>query len=153
LSHTKIRWMKKDSKKLITSQLKSLNTGMVSQKKSLDTLLEEDDPSVKKRDGGIHYFEEDHLQRVDDVVPIHKKDELNLPIIVYNDPSLDRCYVKGKIEGKVVKEMIGLKNKNIQGEKIWFSKPLIADLIREYDDLFQFVWTPKLNRDISSKRT
>ncbi len=133
-------------KKLITSQLKNLNTGMVSQKKSLATLLKEENPSVKKRDGGTHYFENNHLKKIEERVPIHKKDELKLPIVIYNDPSLDRCYVKSKIEGLVIKKMLDLKNKTIEKEKVWFSKPLVADLIREYDDLFQFVWTPKLNR-------
>ena len=125
---------------------------MVSQKKRLSTLLEEERPSVEKRDGGTHYFEKDHLTEVENIVPIHKKKDLQLPIVVYNDPSLDRCYVKGKVEGKVVKEMIGLKNKTIQKEKNWFSKPLTADMIREYDDIFLFVWTPKLNEGISTKK-
>jgi len=140
-------------KKLITSQLKTLNTGMVSQKKSLNNLLEDEKPSVKKRDGGKHYFEKDHLKKLEEIVPIHKKDEMKLPIVVYNDPSLDRCYVKGKVEGEVVKKMIGLENKTIQKDKTWFSKPLIADMIREYDDIFQFVWTPKLNRDVPSENS
>jgi len=137
-------------KKLITSQLKTLNTGMVSQKKRLSTLLEEEEPSVEKRDGGKHHFQKEHLKKLEEIVPIHKKDELKLPIVVYNDPSLDRCYVKGRVEGKVVKKIIGLENKTIQRNKTWFSKPLIADMIREYDDIFQFVWTPKLNRDVPS---
>lgn len=139
-------------RKLITYQLKTLNTGMVSQKKSLDTLLKEEKPSVEKRDGDKHYFEKDHLKEVEESVPIHKKDELKLPIVVYNDPSLDRCSVKGKIEGIVVKKMVGLENKTIQEEKIWFSKPLVADIIREYDDIFLFVWTPKLNRDMPAEK-
>ncbi|MEF8832732.1 MAG: DUF61 family protein [Candidatus Thermoplasmatota archaeon] len=138
-------------RKLITSQLKTLNTGMVSQKKSLKTLLKEEKPSVKKRDGEKHSFEKDHLKEVDEHVPIHKKDELKLPIVVYNDPALDRCYVKAKIEGTVVKKMVGLESKTVRRDKTWFSKPLIAEMIREYDDIFQFVWTPKLNRDMPSK--
>ncbi len=140
-------------KKLITSQLKTLNTGMVSQKKRLSTLLKEDKPSVEKREEGKHYFEKEHLKKLEEIAPIHKKDELKLPIVVYNDPSLDRCYVKKRVEGKVVKKMIGLENKTIQRNKTWFSKPLITEIIRKYDDIFQFVWTPKLNRDITSKNS
>lgn len=139
-------------KKLITSQLKTLNTGMVSQKKSLKRLLEETKPSVKKRDGDMHHFEKDHLKEVEEAVPLHKKDELKLPIIIYNDPSLDRSYVKGKVEGVIVKRIVGLENKTVKRDKTWFSKPLVADMIREYDDIFQFVWTPKLNRDIPSEK-
>ncbi len=138
-------------KKVISSQMQSLNTGMVSQRKSIKKLLDEKDPSVKKRDGEIHAFKKDHLEEVDENVPIHKKDELKLPIIVYNEPSLDQSFVKNKVEGEVIKGMGDFRRKKINREKIWFSKPLVAELIREYDDIFQFVWTPKLNRNLPSE--
>lgn len=138
-------------KKIISSQLKSLNTGMVSQKKSLKELLDEENPSVETRDGKDHYFEYEHLEKIEESIPLYKKDELKLPIIVYNDPSLDQCYVKRRIEGEVIKNLIGLENKTIKDDRTWFSKPLITEMIREYDDIFQFVWTPKLNRNLSSK--
>ncbi len=140
-------------RKLITSQLKDLNTGMVSQKKSLKQLMNEKEPSVRKRNGEHHYFKKEHLKEVDEKVPIHKKDELKLPIMIYNDPSLNQCFVKKKIEGKVLKGMVGYQKKRSSRDKVWFSKPLISDVIREYDDIFQFVWTPKLDKKSSSTRS
>ena len=138
-------------RKMISSQLKNLNEGMVSQKKSLKDLLKEDDPSVKTRDGNEHRFEEEHLLHIKEMIPLYKQDELKLPIMVYNDPSLDQCYVKNRVEGEVLKNLIGMENKTVKDSKTWFSKPLVAEKIREYDDIFQFVWTPKLNRRLSSK--
>lgn len=138
-------------KKIISSQLKNLNTGMVSQKKSLKDLLKEENPSVETRKGERHQFKNEHLKKIEDSIPIYKMDELKLPIMVYNDPSLDQCYVKMRVEGEVLKNLIGLEDKTLKDERIWFSKPLIAETIREYDDIFQFIWTPKLNRQISSE--
>lgn len=136
---------------MISSQLKSLNTGMVSQKKSLKDLIKEENPSVETRKSERHQFKNEHLEKIKDTIPIYKMDELKLPIMVYNDPSLDQCYVKRRIEGEVLKSLIGLENKTLKEEKTWFSKPLIAETVREYDDIFQFIWTPKLNRQISSE--
>lgn len=138
-------------RKIISSQLKSLNTDMVSQKKSLKELLNEKEPSVKTRKGSKHKFDREHLKKIEGSIPLNKKYELKLPIMVYNDPSLDQCYVKKRVEAELLKELIGLNNKTIKDDKTWFSKPLITEIIREYDDIFQLIWTPKLNRKISYK--
>lgn len=132
-------------KKLISSELRSLNSGMVSQKKSLKELMKEEKPHVKKRGEGKHYFDKSNLKEIENSIPIHKRGELKLPIMIYNDPTLDQCYVKKELEGKVIKELVGMDNKTLNGDKIWFSKPLITDLTRKYEDIFQLIWTPQLD--------
>lgn len=93
---------------IIQKELSRLNFHLPKSRKSLKTLLEEDDPKVQLRDGQFHYFKKDELKYLSTLLDSNEYKSLYLPIILEITPTWHGYFrVRGKTAVKVIEKILG----------------------------------------------
>lgn len=93
---------------IIQKELSRLNFHLPKSRKSLKTLLEEDDPKVQLRDGQFHYFKKDELKYLSTLLDSNEYKSLYLPIILEITPTWHGYFrVRGKTAIKVIEKILG----------------------------------------------
>ncbi|HZD43477.1 MAG TPA: DUF61 family protein, partial [Methanomicrobiales archaeon] len=81
-----LRWMR--------LELGKINKGIVSERKTLKDLLEEENPSSRTKGGEEYLYRKDVLERLRDALPEDLQRRLRLPILFYFDTEVsDSAYL------------------------------------------------------------
>lgn len=126
-------------KRLFSSEIRNLNKVLVTKKKNLKELLQQEKPSATNREGEKHLFRKEELKKITQKLPSYRQSDLKLPISFYRDTKMKDFYVKGKIEAEIVREIINYKVRAVQG-KLFISKPLVYKILRNFPTTTQLVW-------------
>ncbi len=93
---------------IIQKELSRLNFHLPKSRKSLKTLLEEDEPKVQLRDGQFHFFKKDELKYLSTLLDSNEYKSLYLPIILEITPTWHGYFrVRGKTAVKVIEKILG----------------------------------------------
>lgn len=126
-------------KKWFRFELDKLREGIVTERKFLIDLLNEEDPSAPTRKG-IHKFDKKILAKFA-TLPSDIKMNLKMPIFLYFDHNVeDSCYLTDKYGADALKYLHAITGiLNFRNGKLWLSKPLALDLTLKYKTAIQII--------------
>lgn len=100
--------MPREPDEVINKELSRINLHLPRQKKSLARLLEEEDPSIKLRDGSEHHFRKSELEFLASLLEEEERDRLYIPIILEITTTWHGYFkVRGALAVKVVEKILG----------------------------------------------
>jgi hypothetical protein len=131
--------------RMLAKQIRSLNRHLAVERRPLRELLREDKPAIRLRDGELHRFRREELEKLSKLVPEHLHTSLRLPI--YIELGSDRfgkgtARITGKAECLVVAKIL---EKSCEGEELFIYKPEIRMLRRELPTTTQYMFTTALD--------
>ncbi|USS41289.1 DUF61 family protein [Thermococcus aggregans] len=114
---------------LIQKELSRLNSHLPKSRKTLKTLLEEDDPKVELRDGQFHFFKQKELKYLSSLLDNDEYNSLYLPIVLEITPTWHGYFrVKGKIAVKVIEKVLGMYDPLEEKSEAIFPRYLIPQI-------------------------
>jgi len=130
--------------KWMAHELASFHKGLVARRKSLKTLLGEEEPSCETRDGGVYLFDRPSLEVLALVCSESEIEKLRLPIILHFDLDVsDQCYINDKVAADVLRKLEGFGDAYpMRDGKMWLPNSLAAALMRRYKTIFQRLFLP-----------
>ncbi len=99
-------------------------------RKTLETLLKEEKPSVVGRDGSIHVFKNEELELLARIIPKRLHSQLKLPIYIEfgsGDWGSGVARIRDKVNLMIVEKLIDIKVKEDSNE-IFLYRPDIIEL-------------------------
>lgn len=96
--------------------VESLNSHIPEERKTLSSLLSENRPMVRGKDGSIHVFKKKELDKIAEILPKEDYDRLFLPI--YIEMNSDYGRGAGRVVGKINCDIV----KRILGERYYYEK-------------------------------
>lgn len=133
--------------KLFQSELRLANKHLPIARKTLAQLLTEEIPYVFCRDGSIHVFKRNELQKLKNFVNNNEAEKLYLPIIIQirTDTNSLIGFVEGELETTVIRRILQLKPSINDINKLVLHKPQIIELRYEFPTVFQIAIIIDLN--------
>lgn len=126
-------------KRWMNVEIRQSNRSTVTRGRPLNELLSEDEPQAEARDGSVHAFDPDTLERLaEELSPIARMD-LRLPITFYLTHKVsDDCYVAedGAIEALT---QLDVAKSDPRKGKLWMGTALARSFAREWPTVAQFV--------------
>lgn len=120
-------------------EIRQANRSTVTRGRPLRELLAEQEPAAEARDGSVHRFEPEVLERLaDQLSPIARVD-LKLPITFYlSHKTDDSCYVAddGAIEAL---QQLGIGQAEPRKGKLWMGTAVARGFAKEWPTVAQFV--------------
>jgi len=128
------RWVERESR--------NLNAGLVTAKKSLETLLREERPSCRTRDGDDWPIDRDQLRRLAAACGPGEAEALRLPLTVHFSSDLDdACYITDAIAATVLRKAEGFGPAYPFREgRMYLPLSLGVDLVSRYKGAIQQVF-------------
>jgi len=128
------RWMERESR--------NLNAGLVTAKKSLETLMREDRPSCRTRDGEEWPIDRAGLTRLAAACGPGEAEVLRLPLAVHFSSELeDACYITDDIAAAVLRKAEGFGPAYPFREgRMYLPLSLGVDLVSRYKGAIQQVF-------------
>ncbi|WP_340820072.1 DUF61 family protein [Methanolobus sp. WCC4] len=125
------RWMR--------LEIGKLNDGIVSERKSLASLLEEEKPVSRTKVGKEHVFDINVLQDLSERLPPDLHGKLKLPIIFFSDTKVpDSCYLNDPDALSALQILGELSEmRQMQQGKMWVGKSIAYAIMRKYPTVVQ----------------
>ncbi|MDD1719067.1 MAG: DUF61 family protein [Methanoregulaceae archaeon] len=125
------RWM--------SLELARINTGIVSHRKTLGTLLAESEPAACTRGETPHLFDRNVLRLLGSRLPGPLTRDLRLPILFFLDTRVpDSCYLAEETALEALKVLGELSTmRRFDAGKAWVSRMIVYSLIRKYPTVIQ----------------
>lgn len=94
--------------------IQTLNRHLPARRKTLSRLLREEKPAVMGKDGTLHAISRGELELLSTKIPEHEWNAIKLPVIIEMTPDLGNsaARIRGRIECRIVRELIGVKKGN-----------------------------------------
>jgi len=129
--------------RLVSSQLRSMNSALARQK-TLKELLNEEKPSSVTKSSDKYYFDKEILGEIGKILPRYKHSDLKLPIYLHVDLGVpDQCYINDRIQAGVIKKIGNLEEGyRFRKEKLWIPKVIGKQIMRKYPSITQYFWLP-----------
>ncbi|MFQ6128048.1 MAG: DUF61 family protein [Thermoplasmata archaeon] len=131
-------------KKLMQIEYRNINAGIVTRRRKLRDLLQEDDPSCKARDGSSYRFDREYLNEFANLLTEEERGSLRLPITLTFDVKLpDHCYITDELASTILRrlENFGPAYQYQEG-KMWMPASIGLHLIRKYGHIIQRLFLP-----------
>lgn len=125
------------SDRLLKKQILGLNRHLPRQRKSLKELLKEDRPHVVGADGTRHRFKNAELQQIAKIIPKNEQHLLKLPIYLEIESQTSGVRISGKLELKIVREILGLED---GGSQMYIYRPDMRIIRKELPTTTQFIF-------------
>jgi uncharacterized protein (UPF0216 family) len=127
-------------RKWMSSELSTLHSGLVTQRRALADLLREAQPVAPARDGA-HAFDTGELQRLAARLPTELRFTLRLPVAVYTDSDVgDSLYVLDRAAGEALGALgYTLAAPDLQGRQ-WFGRPVGLAMLHDWPTCVQLVY-------------
>jgi uncharacterized protein (UPF0216 family) len=128
-----MRWMQLEMGKI--------NAAIVIERKTLNALCKEENPSAKTKGGKEHMFDRNILRTLQKNVPSDIHDSLKIPILFYFDMEVpDSCYLADESAARALQALgeISLLRTPRKG-KIWVSRAIVYAIMRKYPSVIQIV--------------
>jgi len=127
---------------MIKEEVRKLNEHLPKTRKSLNTLLKEETPSVETQDGRSIIMKKEELEKLAEIVPTNLQDKIQLPIIVQRRFDLGKSIytvMGNKLEEFTLKKALELTdhdfNKYEEEAPFHIFKPYLSELIRMFHTL------------------
>ncbi len=129
--------------KMVAKELAVLNKNIILHRKNLKELLAEKNPSIAVKGQEDYVFDKAALKKAAAKYPEHKHDDVKLPVLFYIDTEVpNQCYIREELNADFFKKISGLEGYKYKKGKMWLSKAVASDLMREYPTLFQYFFLP-----------
>ena len=117
-----------------------INEGLVAERKTLASLLDEESPSAGTRGGGVHRFDREVLALLGGRLPEGIRTALRLPIVFFFDVDVrDSCYLADEAGVEALKSLGELgEGRKSSGGKLWVSRAIAFAIARRYPTVVQF---------------
>ena len=131
-------------KKWFEHEMSTVHKGMVTRKRSLESVLKMEDPHCLTREGQRHPFDGEVLAHLADATPEEKRSMLMLPITLYFDLKVEnQCYISDEVAAETVREIEGYgKVYPFRDGRIWLPYSIGMELIRKYKGAIQQLFLP-----------
>jgi uncharacterized protein len=123
--------------RLVKKQILSLNKHLPRQRKFLDELLLMEKPHVVGADGTRHRFKKDELIKISAILSESEHHLLKLPIYIEIDSMASGSRISGRLENKVICNILTLKNQDIE---IYLYRKDIKMLRKELPTTTQYIF-------------
>lgn len=122
-------------------ELGRINKGIVSERKTLKDLLQEENPSSLTKGGEEHLYRKDVLQRLEEDLPKEMHGRLRLPILFYFDTEVpDSAYLTDKIAAQALQELGELSPlRTFRDGRLWVSRAIVYAIMQKYPTVVQTV--------------
>jgi uncharacterized protein (UPF0216 family) len=126
-----MRWMR--------LEIRKINEGIVSERKSLALLLIEERPASRTRSGKDHTFDKSVLQTLSKKLPSDLHDKLKLPILFFSDTKVpDSCYLNDPHALQALQILGELSNmRRMQQGKLWVGRSITYSIVKKYPSVVQ----------------
>jgi hypothetical protein len=124
-------------------EISKINNSIVTARKTLSQLLEEDNPSSKTKDGRKYLFKKEIINELGNRLPEHIQKKLKLPILFFFDLQVDdSCYINDKtaFEALQILGEIGYK-REFRNNRHWMGKAIAYSIKKKYPSAVQIVMT------------
>ncbi|BDH79076.1 hypothetical protein MTTB_04550 [Methanothermobacter tenebrarum] len=129
------------TERLIKKQIVILNRHVPRKRKTLKELLGEEKPHVIGADGSRHRFKTAELKFIASLLSEDEQERLRLPIYIEIDATISGARIKGKLEVKIVSEIIGREIDEYDiPDEIHIYNPEIKILRRELPTTTQYIF-------------
>jgi uncharacterized protein (UPF0216 family) len=123
--------------RLVKKQILSLNKHLPRQRKFLEELLQMEKPHVVGADGTRHRFKQDELKKISAILSESEYHLLKLPIYIEIDSMASGSRISGRLENKVICNILALKNQDIE---IYLYRKDIKMLRKELPTTTQYIF-------------
>jgi uncharacterized protein (UPF0216 family) len=128
-----MRWMQLEMGKI--------NDGIVSERKTLARLLEDEDPHAMTKGGKEYHFSRDIIRLLGRNLPKKLHSRLKLPILFFFDSAVsDSCFLNDEYAVFALQELAEISPlRNMEGGKLWVGKPIVYAIMRAYPTAIQIM--------------
>lgn len=128
-------------KRWIALEIGRMNEGIVSERKTLATLLREENPSAITKGGVEHRFDRHALEEFARNIPADLKEKLYLPVLFHCDVEVkDSCLLADRVAMEALRSLGELSSlREFRSGGIWVSRAVVYSLAIKYPTLFQVV--------------
>lgn len=133
--------MQDRSDRLLAKELQILNRHLAKSKRSLESLLMEDSPSIELRDNTKHFFDRAELKKLAQMLPQEMHSRLFLPIYIELGSARfgsGTARISGEAECLLVAKVLG---REASGGEMFVYKPELRTLRRELKTTTQYMFT------------
>lgn len=125
--------------KWIGYELTRLNAHVVTRKKSLATLLEEEKPHCVSRSGEAHHIDRSVLERLASFLTTEERSVLRLPIsLVFTVDPGDECYIDDEVGARCIRLVEGFGTAYpLRDGRMWLPNSLAISLLSRYGGAIQ----------------
>lgn len=125
----------------ISFELGRLNSGLVTEKKSLSRLLEEAEPSTRTQEGDLHPFDREALRRFAEVLTVDEAAALRLPVTIRLQGESDEAILSDAIGAKALRALEKLDRAfPFRDGRMAVPHSLAVDLVRRYGGVLQLAF-------------
>jgi len=119
-----------DEDEFLKNQIRNLNRHLPKGRPSLAKLLSQEKPEVESKDGSVHRFKREELEKLAEITNEEERKRLRLPIIIRISTTLGRgtAKISGKLERKILREF--LEKEETEGDELVIYKPEIRKIRR-----------------------
>ncbi|UCD93005.1 MAG: DUF61 family protein [Methanobacteriota archaeon] len=131
-------------KKWFEHEMTTVHRGLVTRKKSLESLLKMDEPHCLSREDQKHTFDKEILNKLGECLPEEGHTQLKLPITLNFSLKVENeCYISDDIASEVIRKMEGYeKVYQYRDGKMWLPNSIGLELIRKYKGAIQQLFLP-----------
>jgi uncharacterized protein (UPF0216 family) len=126
-----MRWMR--------TEVNKINEGIVTERKSLAQLLQEEKPASRTKTGSEYFFNEEVLRLLKEKLPADLQYELRLPVIFFSNPSVpDSCYINDSHALHALQALGDLSGmRRMHQGKLWVGRAIAYSLMKKYPTAVQ----------------
>lgn len=126
-------------KRWMTLEVNEVNQATVTKGRRLRALMAEDEPAAEMRNGDLHRFDPDTLERLEGELSPMVRANLRLPVTIYLDHDTDSgCYISHDWAIEAVDQLDVLQTSKRDG-KLWLSRAKAIQIADEWPTAFQFL--------------
>jgi uncharacterized protein (UPF0216 family) len=129
-------------RKWMSLEAQNMHKGLVTKRKSLETLLGEERPVCATRDGEEHRFDAEILSRMGESLESEERSKLLLPINLFVDLNVkNECYIEDEVAAAALRKLEGYERayRYIDG-KMWLPLSVAVELLAKYKGAIQMVF-------------
>lgn len=134
----------------LKEELRFLNAQLPVKQKTLQTLLEEEKPSIKCNDGSLYFFKRKELEYLSGLIGAEYWNRLNLPIIIEINPGENEISIvcRSEVEEKLFTAILGMPV-TLKQQRIIIYNLQLAAIRKVLKTTTQYLFSPKILRSSS----
>ena len=131
-------------KKWLEHEMSTVHKGMVTRRRTLESILKMDDPHCMTREGERHAFDVEILDNLAGAVPEEKQSLLKLPMTLFFDLKVEnQCYISDEVAADAIRVIEGYGEiYPFRDGKMWLPYSIGMELIRKYRGAIQQLFLP-----------
>ncbi len=139
--------MQRDSgvlKKWFEHEMRTVHKGLVTRRRSLESLLKMGNPHCLSREGQRHVFDKEVLNKLADCLPEDKHFQLKLPMTLNFSLKVENeCYISDEVAAQAIRKIEGYdKAYRYRDGRMWLPYSIGMEFVRKYRGAIQQVFLP-----------